>query len=213
MGSASSKASAASKSIPRSIPKTSKNARKYPTRSPPRTANPESSRPAPGPTVRPGTGTAVLIGGLEVENHAADPQMDSILNSRALNRRLQQLGPVQPNPTQSNSSTFNTPSHHQDHISAPTSSSNQQIFPSPSGNPAVSLLTARYRLAEEAEREFEGIGKRGGEGRSFLDVGTLRQVLILRDKGMGEGDIERALELKGGVVGRLGRRGVVGVAD
>ena len=81
-------------------------------------------------------------------------------------------------------------------------------------NPAVSLLTARYRLAEEAEREFLNIGKgKGeGEGRQFLDVVTLRQVLVLRDEvGMGGEQIEKRLGLKRGVVGRLGGRGVVGI--
>jgi hypothetical protein len=78
----------------------------------------------------------------------------------------------------------------------------------------VSLLTARYRLAEEAEREFANIGKAGGEGRQFLDVVTIRKVLELRDeKGVDGGDIERRLELRKGVVQRLGRRGVVGVTQ
>jgi trehalose-6-phosphatase len=75
----------------------------------------------------------------------------------------------------------------------------------------VSLLTARYRLAEEAEREFARIGRKGSEGRTFVDVVTLRQVLVLRERGVEEGEIERSLGLGRGVVGRLGRRGVVGV--
>ena len=38
----------------------------------------------------------------------------------------------------------------------------------------------------------------------------MRQMLMLRDeKGMGEDEIERTLGLKKGLVGRLGRRGVV----
>ena len=77
----------------------------------------------------------------------------------------------------------------------------------------MSLLTARYRLAEEAEREFSEIGRRGAAGRRFLDVVTLRQVLVLRDeRGMSAGEIEEALGLKKGVVGMLGGKGrVVGV--
>lgn len=73
-------------------------------------------------------------------------------------------------------------------------------------------MTARYRIAEEADREFEEIGRRGAKGRSFLDVVTLRQVLVLRDRGVSGEEIERRLELRGGVVGRLGGRGVVSVA-
>lgn len=95
----------------------------------------------------------------------------------------------------------------------------QSIFPtsSPQGedirqNPAVSLLTARYRLAEEAEREFENVGRRGQEGRRFLDVVTLRQVVGMREGGMGDEEIEKKMGLSRGAVGRLGRVGVVGVA-
>lgn len=77
----------------------------------------------------------------------------------------------------------------------------------------MSLLTARYRLAEEAEREFEGVGKSGGEGRRFLDVVVLRQILVLRGKGMRDEGIEEVLGLRRGVVSMLGPRGVVGAAD
>lgn len=74
------------------------------------------------------------------------------------------------------------------------------------------MLTARYRLAAEAEQEFEDTGRRGAEGRQFLDVGTLRQVLVMRGEGREDGEIERGLGLRRGVVGRLGRVGVVDVA-
>ncbi len=86
-------------------------------------------------------------------------------------------------------------------------------------NPAVRVLAARERLAGEAEREFARVrgytddvdGGRGAGGRRFLDVFTLRKVLVMRDeKGMGAGEIERAIGLAEGVVGRLGERGVVG---
>ena len=43
-----------------------------------------------------------------------------------------------------------------------------------------------------------------------MDVVTIRQILVLRDeKGLEDGEIERTLGLKRGVVERLGRRGVV----
>jgi hypothetical protein len=109
---------------------------------------------------------------------------------------------------------MSSPSTAQFQPSASTPS--QSVYPStnPKQNPAVSLLTARYRLAEEAEREFSEIGRRGAKGRQFLDVVTLRQVLVLRDeKGASASDIEGRLGLRQGVVGRLGPKGrVVGVA-
>lgn len=79
-------------------------------------------------------------------------------------------------------------------------------------NPALSILSARERLAVEAEEEFSNVGRRGAPGRRFLDVTVVRQVLVLRDqRGKGEGEIERMLGLERGVVGRLGGRGVVEV--
>lgn len=154
---------------------------------------------------------------------ASDPDL-------ALNARLRTLGPVQPNPTQSNSSIFNfqPPSSTPRTSSADPSLTSSQFQPSASNpqqsiyptaptptqrsNPAVSLLTARYRLAEEAEREFARTGKSSAVGRQFLDVHTLRQILVLRDsEGVAEAAIERRLGLKEGVVARLGRKGVVGI--
>ena len=41
---------------------------------------------------------------------------------------------------------------------------------------------------------------------------TLRQMLALREQGLTEAEIEKKLQLKGGVMARLGKRGVVGVA-
>lgn len=69
-------------------------------------------------------------------------------------------------------------------------------------------------MAEEAEREFAQTGKSSAVGRQFLDVVTLRQVLVMRDEGGLEGaEIERRLGLRRGVVDRLGRSGVVGVGS
>lgn len=74
------------------------------------------------------------------------------------------------------------------------------------------MLTARYRLAADAEKEFENTGRKGAKGREFLDVTTLRQVLVMRGRGMSEVQIEETLELGKGVVRRLGGRGVVEAA-
>lgn len=79
-------------------------------------------------------------------------------------------------------------------------------------NPALRVLEARAQLASEAEREFLETGKRGSEGRRFLDIGTLRSVVTLRDqRGMEAKEIERQLGLKSGIVARLGPKGLVGV--
>ncbi len=72
------------------------------------------------------------------------------------------------------------------------------------------VLTARERLQRQAEVDFAKTG-RGDGGKSFLDVSTIRQLIVLRDeKGMGGEEIEESLGLAHGVVGRLGPRGVIG---
>lgn len=108
---------------------------------------------------------------------------------------LRSIGPVNPSPTFSNSSTFNR--------------SKQTVFPHAS-NPALLVVTARQRLTEAAERESEHFGHAGHPGRSFLDALTIQQVLTMRDKqGMRRGDIERFLGLKKGVLERLGKDEIV----
>ncbi|KAL4813650.1 hypothetical protein BDW67DRAFT_168054 [Aspergillus spinulosporus] len=113
---------------------------------------------------------------------------------------LRCIGPVTPNPTLSHSSTFN-----QTH---PPS-----IFPSTFTNPALLAVTARQRITREAEAEAEELGKGGFEGRRYLDAYTIRQILAMRDRqGLGAEEIERALRLKRGVVGRIdAAKGVFGV--
>ena len=110
---------------------------------------------------------------------------------------LRTIGPVTPNPTYSPSSTFSRQP-------APT------VFP-PATNPALLVFSARQRITKAAEQEAEAMGKMDFQGREFLDALTIRQVLAMRDRqGLGEREIERVLRLKGGVVGKLGERGVVG---
>lgn len=66
-------------------------------------------------------------------------------------------------------------------------------------------------LQDKADQEFENVGRKGFQGREFLDVGMLREVLKLRSKGMPGTDIEKQLGLKSGVVARLGSPGVVDI--
>lgn len=74
-------------------------------------------------------------------------------------------------------------------------------------NPAIRVLEAREAAQGRAEREFTG---RGREGREFLDVGVVRQILVLRDKrGLSDEQVEKQLELKRGIVARLGPKGMV----
>ena len=87
------------------------------------------------------------------------------------------------------------------------------MFPDPSQNPAVQVLTARGNLAREAEAEFARVRYEGGGGRRFLDVMTIRQILMFRDeKNMTSPEIEKKLGLAPGTVAKLGPKRVVGEA-
>ncbi|KAI9815975.1 MAG: hypothetical protein M1827_001967 [Pycnora praestabilis] len=212
-----SSASKATRAAARQYPQTAKSTTPAPHRTnapPPSRAFPAAGqRDAPGPTVYPrAQASGSRNEGINLD--ASDPDFAASLRS---------LGVVQPNPTQSNSSTFNTsPFSSQpggSGMPSPTTSphangpnrNGPQIFPNPATNPALLVLRARDELAAEAEEEFLAVGRRGHKGRRFLDVVMVRQVLMLRDeKGMEEGEIERKLGLRRGVVGRLGERGVVG---
>ncbi len=99
-----------------------------------------------------------------------------------------------------------TQDHHPAQPHSPT------VFPTAS-NPALLVVTARQRATREAEAETEDVGRGGFSGRRYLDALTIRQALAMRDRqGLPEGEIERALRLKQGVVGRIGgRNGIFGV--
>lgn len=129
-----------------------------------------------------------------------------------LAERLRQIGVVQPNPTYSPSSTASP-------TTTTTSSQSLQehggggggapVFPSPSNNAVLSALEARERLSREAEEEFESLGLSGGQGRRFLTSGMIRDVLVMRERGASDGEIENRFNLRRGVVRRLGPRGLV----
>ncbi|KAH8700198.1 hypothetical protein BGW36DRAFT_425031 [Talaromyces proteolyticus] len=117
---------------------------------------------------------------------------------------LRSIGPVTPNPTMSNSSTFNS--------STPLTTTSPSVFPD-ANNPALLVLSSRTRITKAAEQEQEVFGRQSHQGREFLDVLTIRQALQMRDRqGLSMAEIERLLRLKKGVMLRLGERGLVSEA-
>ncbi|KAI9695222.1 MAG: hypothetical protein M1820_008794 [Bogoriella megaspora] len=179
--------------------------RKYPSRPSQASINPgstTSNRPPPapeglaGPTVRPQP-RASETRDETINLDSADP---------AFAQSLRSIGPVQPNPQLSNSSTFPASS-----TNTTTGQQTQPHFPTEqqlASNPALTLLNRRRELQEQAEEEFRSHGKRG-QGRQFLDAITIGRILKMRDEGIRFEEIERRMELRQGVVQRLGRKGVV----
>lgn len=128
------------------------------------------------------------------------------------------MGIVQPNPTFSSTSTASAgpgpvagsrpgPSPHADLIQNPG-----PLFPSTSRNATLGTLEARRRLQQEADAEFDGLGRSSSGGREFLDLKTIIQMHLMRDRGHSPAEIEARLDLKAGVVARLGRIGITSPA-
>lgn len=134
-----------------------------------------------------------------IKADGVDPDPNPTTNA-AFSQRLRQMGVATPNPTLSNSSTASSYPVFPDQ----GGSSRGANYPSPAQNPTLGALEARQRLQERADLEFE----RPGRGREFLDVGTLKQALMMQARGVPAPDIEKRLRLKSGVVERLGPRGV-----
>jgi hypothetical protein len=191
----------------------SSTARRYPaTSSIPKSANspspqPSSSESRPGRTVHPKT-SAYTSRDRQVDLDARDPDFDS---------RLSQLGPVQPFPTASNSSTFApTPQVVKSSSSSKSTSSpstRQQIFPSTSSNPALLIVQARDQIAKVFEQESESLGRGSFTGRTLISAAEIKALLSMRDDGRKQpSEIEQQLRLRHGLVAKLGQNGVVGNA-
>lgn len=177
--------------------------RKYPNRATPSLGSTNAATPASryptGPTVRP-QARASVSRNEAINLDASDPHFAQSLRS---------IGPVQPNPTLSPTSTFPHPGNR----NTPARPGGP-AGPDPRMNPAIAVLEARSRLQEEAEQEFQQAGRGVHEGRQFLDVVMIRQILAQRDQqGKDAANIERSMGLKKGVVERLGPRGMVSLVQ
>ncbi|KAG8163244.1 hypothetical protein KVR01_006541 [Diaporthe batatas] len=198
--------------------------RKFPNRAPgsavpppsstshaPRTA--ASSRPPPrkkaqAPQASLAKNEAILRDGSDP--HMSSPPENSL--QPGLAERLRQIGVVQPNPTYSPSSTASpttTTSSPHEPYGGGAGGAGGPVFPSPSNNLVLLALEARARLSREAEEEFEGLGVSGGQGRRFLTSGMIRDVLVMREQGARDEDIEHRFNLRKGVISRLGPRHMV----
>ncbi len=122
--------------------------------------------------------------------------------SAAFSSRLKQMGIAQANPTFSPSSAFSPDPPGAQPASGPR-------YPSSASNATLSVLEARRELEEKADEEFGNMGRSTDKGREFLDAATIRDILVLRDRGIDTIAIEARLHLKPGVVKRLGPRGLV----
>lgn len=85
-------------------------------------------------------------------------------------------------------------------------------FPDSRNNPVLRVLEARQMIADEAEDEMRDIGRKGFEGRKYVDAGTITLALMRRSKGEPEERIEKSLGIKRGRLSVLGKETVDAVA-
>ncbi|PGH10287.1 hypothetical protein GX51_00044 [Blastomyces parvus] len=163
-----------------------------------RTARAASRREQPGPVFH-SKEKASAVRSEAIDLDARDPHFAASLRS---------IGPVTPNP-------FNQPLNpqHQQSLSTVFPPTSPATATSTSTNAALLVLSSRAELEKAAARELESVGRPNHPGREFLDVVSIRQILAMRDKeGVSEEVIEKQFRLKKGVVGSLGRKGIVGLA-
>ncbi|CAG8042693.1 unnamed protein product [Penicillium olsonii] len=206
MGSAASKpaksaAGAAARQYPKQAappPRVSRKAPKEASTPPPAPkpkASPPPRAPAPAPPSQGPTSQGPTYHSKEKASSVKSDAIDMDGRDPDFAASLRSIGPVDPSPTFSNSSTYKGPA--------------QSIFPQ-SSNPALLVVTARQRLNKAAEEEAEHFGRAGHPGRSFLDALTIQQVLTMRDKQKQQPrDIERFLGLRKGILDRLGKDDIV----
>lgn len=129
--------------------------------------------------------------------------------------RLSSLGAVQPNPHYSptSRSQFDPQPQSQqasqhllgDMMQAPP----QSAFPDPRNNPVLRVLEARQRIADEAEAELSNVGRRGFQGRKYVDAGVITLALMRQARGEPAERIESSLGIKKGRLSVL-RSGTIG---
>ena len=150
------------------------------------------------------------VSGYEIDSfgHLLDIDLDA--RDPHLAESLRRIGPVQPNPTFSPSSTSYASNPQASSLSSP---SPVLHVPSPANNAALATLAARERIQSLYEEEKANIGRDGFQGKTLLDISTIRKILVLRDEqGMQPEEIERTLELKSGLLATFGRIGTVEAA-
>ncbi|KAK0631730.1 hypothetical protein B0T14DRAFT_532356 [Immersiella caudata] len=180
-------------------------ARKFPTRAPgsaPPSATTRTSRLPPA-AKSPAQATYRREGEIRADSSEPSSGFDSI--NPAFADRLKQMGVAQPKPIFSPSSTA---SGFPDALPTAESFSKPQ-FPAAAGNATLNVLDVRRRVQEQADRELDNLGRPGAQGREFLDIATVRKVLLMRQRGDSAAEIESKLKLKSGVVARLGPLSIV----
>jgi hypothetical protein len=122
--------------------------------------------------------------------------------------RLNALGAVQPNPHFSPSSTSNLDPQRNRSADVPADMMQpppESAFASLRDNPALRVLEARQNIQDEADHELEQIGRRGFEGRKYLDAGTIQLALMRRKRGESDARVEQAFGIKKGRLAVLGK--------
>ncbi|KAK8074891.1 hypothetical protein PG997_009554 [Apiospora hydei] len=177
--------------------------RKFPSRAPGSAPPPTSfSRPAEAPRTPTAKGgsdrrAAAPKASMNKDDAIRQDAMDpNPITDAAFSQRLRQMGIATPNPTMSNSSTASP-------VAGPSSHSVSR--PTPQQNTTLNALDARRRIQESVDVQAQN----PSAGREYVDVGVLRQVLMMRDRGYAAPDIEKRLRLKSGVVARVGPPGVI----
>jgi len=71
------------------------------------------------------------------------------------------------------------------------------------------VVHARERIAQKYEQELEELGRASFAGRTLVSAKDVKEALRMRDEGrMSEGEVEKQLRLKPGILSQLAKPGV-----
>ena len=175
--------------------------RKYP--STPNISNPVTApspahapvKPTPAVSVRPSVASAPpsIQKSEHVELDARDPDFGSALRKVGVARPI-----AERKPNEDYFPTSSQPMH-----------SGQNIFPSQVNNPAMLLVQARQKIAQQWDAELENQGRPSFAGRTLLSAQEIRQALTSREAGKSSQEVEKQMRLKRGLLDQLVPEGVV----
>ncbi|KAK5100728.1 hypothetical protein LTR70_001371 [Exophiala xenobiotica] len=159
----------------------------------------QSTRPTAPAQVHPNPKAAPPTEGREphVDLDGRDPQFGAA---------LQRLGPaISSERASPDKAAFPTSTQ------PPLGQQGKNIFPSkaPGSNSGMMVVHARERIAQKYEQELEELGRASFAGRTLISAKDVKEALRMRDEGrMSEGDVEKQLRLKSGILSQLAKPGV-----
>lgn len=78
-------------------------------------------------------------------------------------------------------------------------------------NPSLQVMLARERIEKEIQEETALYNAGKSVERKYMDVGSIKKAIVMRESGVTATEIERDLKLQKGMVHKMGIGAIVGL--